>query len=138
MMHKKRAGVTVGLIVGMLLVIGGCSSESAPTGGSGTILLEMPKSIVAAALPGQTATLDIEYTEGFLGFPLETAIPMTVNADGSVSVTVSVFTGTWQFRIKYYTASEMKILEAIGTGTVETGKATTISTNVLYLSLIHI
>src|ERR1043165_6790376 len=108
----------------MLLMMGGCSSDSSQTGGTGQVVLLEPKGRVftAAALPGQTATLDI--------VGVRSGIPMTIKPDGSVSATVSqVPVGTWEFRITYRAGSgstALVIAEASAFGTIAANTTTVV------------
>ncbi|MGE3901637.1 MAG: RCC1 repeat-containing protein [Nitrospiraceae bacterium] len=122
MILARTTGTVVGLMVGMLLMMGGCGTESSPTAGMGQVILEQTRAVFASSvLPGQEATLDI--------VGVRTNIPMTVNPDGSVTATVDgVPAGTWTFRVTYRAGSgsaRYVIAEASAVGTV-VANATTV------------
>ncbi len=104
-------------IFAVLATLPGCAEEAGSPTPSGQVVLaptqevaEQMKDLVKAALPDQTAILDI--------VGVQTDIPMTVNADGSVSATVTNLPpGTQTFRITYRSGN-LVVAQANGTANV--------------------
>lgn len=111
---KKPMGAVLGVL---MLFHAGCAQEAETPAPTGQVMLaptqevsNQMKDVMKAALPDQSATLDI--------VGVRTGIPMTVNPDGSVTTTVEgIPVGTWTFLIKYQ-AGGVKVMQASGSQTV--------------------
>jgi len=99
----------------VLLIAGGCSNESTPTGTSGQITLQSTSSGLAELITGQTTTLDID--------GVQQGIRMQVDSVGNVAASVpQVPPGTWTFRINYYGGPKnVMVAQAVGTATIVAG-----------------
>jgi alpha-tubulin suppressor-like RCC1 family protein len=111
------------IILAVMLVLSGCGDNRALDNGMGTVSITPSAVPIGAAQTGQTATLDI------LGY--RSGIPMMVNPDGTVEVTVGgVPAGTWTFQITYNAMSVaglVTIAQTSGEGTVAAGSTTNVN-----------